>query len=97
LSSVDQHVDLSGLSRGEPSLEPPRRSWLRTVVPLALLGTFAFILRDAIAEMLLQRIPVTLTRPVLLTDSAASTPTQRTLLTQAAAWYSRCWCRSPTT
>jgi len=86
LSSVDQHVDLSGLSRGEPSLEPPRRSWLRTVVPLALLGTFAFILRDAIAEMLLQRIPVTLTRPVLLTDSAASTPTQRTLLTQAAGW-----------
>lgn len=86
MSSVDQNVDLSGLARTQPSIDPPRRSWLRAVVPLALLGAFAFILRDAIAELLTERIPVTLTRPIRLEGADPSVPAQRTLLSQAAGW-----------
>lgn len=86
MSSVDQNVDLSGLARSQPTIDPPRRSWLRAVVPLVLLGAFAFILRDAIAELLTERVPVTLTRPVRLEGQDASSPSQRTLLSQAAGW-----------
>ncbi|MDB4417353.1 efflux RND transporter periplasmic adaptor subunit [bacterium] len=85
MSTVDQNVDLAGLSRKVPSIQPPRRGWMRAVVPLTLLGAFAFILRDAIGELLTERIPVTLTRPVRL-EGPGQTVTQRTLLTQAAGW-----------
>ena len=85
MSSVDQDVDLAGLSRSVPSIQPPRRGWVRALVPLALLGAFAFILRDALVELLTERIPVTLTRPVRL-EGPGERVTQRTLLTQAAGW-----------
>ncbi len=85
MSSVDQNVDLSGLSRTTPTIPPPRRGWWRAIVPVALLGAFAFILRDAIAELLTERIPVTLTRPVRI-EGPESAVAHRTLLTQAAGW-----------
>ena len=85
MSSVDQNIDLAGLTRREPALEPPRRSWVRIAVPLALLAAFAFVLRDAIAELLTERVPVTLTRPVRL-EGPSGDEAQRALITQAAGW-----------
>lgn len=85
MSSVDQDVDLTGLARAEAPLTPPRRNLLRVLVPLALLAAFAFILRDAIRELLTERVPVTLTRPIRL-EGQGPTAAPRTLLAQAAGW-----------
>ena len=86
MSDVDRNVDLAGLSRAPATLEAPRRHWLWTAVPIALLAAFAFILRDAIAELLTERVPVTLTRPTQLEEPGLEADAPRTLLTQAAGW-----------
>ena len=86
MSGVDRDIDLSGLSRTETQLDPPRRSWLRVLVPLGILLAFAFTLRDAIVELMTERVEVTLTRPVLLEGEGAAPGAARTVLVQAAGW-----------
>lgn len=94
MSLVDGEVDLAGLSRGSVDVEPPRRSWLRILVPLLIVGAFAFVLRDTLMEVLQKRPAVTLVRPVRLeavtAEAGAAATTQsdapRQLAVQAAGW-----------
>ena len=86
MSGVDGQIDLSGLSRSEEQLAPPRRGWLRIWVPVVIVLSFAYTLRDALGELLTERTPVTLTRPVLLEGQPEGSSSNRTVLVQAAGW-----------
>ncbi len=95
MSLVDGDVDLSALARGSEEVDAPRRSWLRIVVPLLILGAFAYVLRDALADLWRERPSVTVVRPVRLeglatsggSDAApAATGAPRQLAVQAAGW-----------
>ena len=99
MSLVDGKVDLSGLSRGSVEVEPPRRSWLRILVPLLIIGAFAFVLRDTLLGVLQERPEVTLIRPVRLeavsaaeaaagdaAPGAKASGAPRRLAVQAAGW-----------
>ncbi len=94
MSLVDGDVDLAGLSRGSAEVEPPRPSWLRIVVPLLIVGAFAFVLRDTLLGMLQKRPEVTLVRPVRLEAAPAANEKNaetksagpRQLAVQAAGW-----------
>lgn len=100
MSLVDDQVDLSALARGAGGVEPPRRSWLRIVVPLVILGAFGFVLRDTLLELFRERPAVTVVRPLRLEGLGPLTGAQpgtvgqgrggprvsRQLAVQAAGW-----------
>ncbi|MFT6107705.1 MAG: multidrug efflux pump subunit AcrA (membrane-fusion protein) [Planctomycetota bacterium] len=100
MSLVDDQVDLSALARSAGGVEPPRRSWLRIVVPLVILGAFGFVLRDTLLELFRERPAVTVVRPLRLEGLGPLTGAQpgtegqgrggprvsRQLAVQAAGW-----------
>ncbi|QDV07868.1 Macrolide export protein MacA [Planctomycetes bacterium Poly30] len=92
MSLVDGNVDLAALSRGASGVEPPRRSWLRIVVPLVILGAFAWVLRDSLGELWRERPIVTVIRPVRLEGQPpfeggrVPSTERRQLAVQAAGW-----------
>lgn len=86
MSDVRPDLDLAGLSRKSPTLEAPRRSWLRIVLPLGILLVFAIVLFTSLGDLfdrgiLVQRI----TPRVALDGGGAAVPADRVVV-QAAGW-----------
>lgn len=85
MSQVQGDIDLSALSRSPGELEPPRRSKLRVVLPLLILGTFAVVLGSTLLDELRPAVEVRVVRPERVDASAAAVPAGRPLV-QAAGW-----------
>ncbi len=84
MSQVQADIDLSALSRTTPTLPPPKRSKLRYLVPLAILGAFLAVLASTLGELWRGAVDVTVVRPQVV--DASSTATAGTPLFQAAGW-----------
>lgn len=84
MSQVQADIDLSALSRTSPTLPPPKRSKLRYLVPLAIVGAFLAVLASTLGELWRGAVEVTLVRPQVV--DASSTASAGTPLFQAAGW-----------
>jgi multidrug efflux pump subunit AcrA (membrane-fusion protein) len=93
VTQVRRDADLGALARAEEVVEPPKRGWLRVVLPLAIVAAFLWVLRGSLVELLRPRVEVTLVRPTPIegvsdagtgTDRAAGEPAA--LAVQAAGW-----------
>ena len=74
MSQVQGDIELSALSRSLGELEPPRRSKLRVVLPLLILGTFAVVLGSTLLDELRPALEVRVVRPERVDASAAAVP-----------------------
>lgn len=85
MSQVQGDIDLSALSRRPDAVEPPRRSRLRILLPLLILGTFGVVLGSTLLDELRPAVEVRVVRPERVDASAASVPEGRPVV-QAAGW-----------
>tara|TARA_R110002072_G_scaffold114317_11_gene244243 strand:+ start:1479 stop:2984 length:1506 start_codon:yes stop_codon:yes gene_type:complete len=82
----DDQLDLAGLSRKTTTLEQPRRSWLRILLPLGILLVFAGVLAASLGDLLDRGVPVRRITPrSVRVEGGVSAPTDRVLV-QAAGW-----------
>ncbi|MEX1025804.1 MAG: HlyD family efflux transporter periplasmic adaptor subunit [Planctomycetota bacterium] len=92
MSQVQDDIDLAALARPVERIEPPRRGWLRIVLPLAILAAFAFVLRGALVELLRPRPEVSVVRPVRIEGPVEGAPARAasagtgSIAVQAAGW-----------
>lgn len=86
MSQVRSDVDLSALARPEPSVEPPRRSKLRVLVPLVLLLGFAGVLASTLTDLFRPTREVTVVRPTTPTADQLETLGEGTVVVQASGW-----------
>ncbi|MBI4879605.1 MAG: efflux RND transporter periplasmic adaptor subunit [Planctomycetes bacterium] len=86
MSRPNPTLDLSGLARKEVMPRPPRR-WLRTVIPLAVLGAFGALLLWSSGLGWRRPLLVTVVRPLPLAAGAeAGTGGPARVVLQAAGW-----------
>ncbi len=85
MSDVQPKIDLEALARPEPSLERPRRSRLRIVVPAVILVAFGAIVASSVRDLFRGSIEVTVTRPKSV-DGAEHGNATSTVVLQAAGW-----------
>jgi HlyD family secretion protein len=82
----DGQLDLAGLSRKSNSLEPPKRSWLRILLPLGILLVFVAVLLTSLGDLLERGIQVERVTPrTVRVEGGAAEPSDRVLV-QAAGW-----------
>lgn len=92
MSLVNSDVDLSALARPETSsgrtgVEPPKRGWLRIVLPLAILGVFGAILWSTARDFFADRPIVSVVRPERVEGDADSARAAiPRVAVQAAGW-----------
>lgn len=63
MSADHKGIDLAALARPAETIAPPRRGWLRIVLPVAIVAAFLFLLRGSLVEWLRPRLAVTVVRP----------------------------------
>jgi len=85
MSQVQGDIDLSALSRRPEAVEPPRRSRLRILLPLLILGTFGVVLGSTLLDELRPSIEVRVVRPERVDAAAVGVPEGRPVV-QAAGW-----------
>jgi HlyD family secretion protein len=85
MSQVQGDIDLSALSRRPEAVEPPRRSRLRILLPLLILGTFGVVLGSTLLDELRPSVEVRVVRPEQVDAAAAGVPEGRPVV-QAAGW-----------
>jgi HlyD family secretion protein len=78
-------VDLGALARPAASVKPPRRSWLRIALPIAILLAFAAILVSSLGDLFRGSVEVTVVRPKPVEQGSDAATSQRIVL-QAAGW-----------
>lgn len=84
MTQVRSDIDLGGLARAPQTVPPPKRSWLRIVVPLVIVLAFLAILATSLGDLWRGSVEVTVVRPIAIDASqgaAAGVP-----LFQAAGW-----------
>ncbi len=86
MSDRTRNVDLSALSQPTSAPPPPRRRWLAALVPVLLLGGFAWVIWDSAAQSLADAVPVTVVRPRPVDDAGASSGGTRGVTLQASGW-----------
>lgn len=86
MSQVQPDVDLSALARPEASLQPPKRSKLRIVVPLALLLGFAAVLASTLTDLFRSVHEVTVVRPVRPSAEQSASLGSAAVAVQASGW-----------
>lgn len=86
MSLVNSDVDLSALARAETSVPPPRRSWIRVLLPLVILAAFGAILWSTARDLFVTRPVVELVRPTRLLGERASAARAPRVAVQAAGW-----------
>lgn len=84
MSEVRPDIDLAGFSRpAADAVQPPKRKWLRILVPLLLVLGFAAVLLSTLTDFFKPVVDVTVVRPVPL---EGGTREAGTVLVQAAGW-----------
>lgn len=85
MSEVRSDVDLSRLSRerGTSTIEPPRRSWRRWILPIAIVAGFAGLLAWSLGDALRPRVDVRVVHPKKATSTGGA---GRTTDFAAAGW-----------
>lgn len=86
MSQVQPDVDLAALARPETSLQPPKRSPLRIVVPLALLLGFAAVLASTLTDLFRPVHEVTVVRPVRPSAEQSTSLESGAVAVQASGW-----------
>ena len=92
MSLVNSDVDLAALARpestsGRTDVEPPKRGWLRIVLPLVILGTFGVILWSTARDYFAARPVVSVVRPERVEGDAGSVRSALPrVVVQAAGW-----------
>ncbi len=84
MSNVRPDIDLGALSRTPTAVAPPPRRWLRIVVPILILGTFAAILFTSLGDVFRSAVEVTVIRPRPAASSGGASASS--VAFQAAGW-----------
>lgn len=86
MSQVKSDVDLTALQRPEPTLQPPRRSKLRILLPAALLVGFGLVLASTLTDLLGTVHDVTVVRPTRPNADQVSAAGEGRVVVQASGW-----------
>lgn len=86
MSQVRSDVDLSALARPTTSVEPPKRSKLRILVPLALLLGFAALLASTLTDLFRDVHSITVVRPTAPNADQVAALGEDTVVVQASGW-----------
>ncbi len=86
MSDPRPELDLGSLSRGTQELEPPRRRWLRLVLPAGILLIFAAVLLSSLGDLLRRGIEVRVVTPRPVPQGSAVAAPRDRVLVQAAGW-----------
>lgn len=87
MSQVNADVDLSALRRSTPTVEPPRRGWLRILLPLGILLAFGGLLFTTLDDVFTDGLEVTVVQPTRAQGAAtARSASSKQALVQASGW-----------